>query len=103
MKFVKTKYVRGTCDKYTCDPRIGMHVAIRMIGQLADNGWCRDAESNCGHKAFQASALPTELSRRWGGKISKAGPIVNKHRQTMSRQTMTAWQVYLLHFFYGLW
>jgi hypothetical protein len=25
--------------------------------------WCRGAESNCGHEAFQASALPTELPR----------------------------------------
>ncbi len=39
--------------------------------------WCRDAESNCGHKAFQASALPTELSRQQARKISKVAPIVN--------------------------
>ncbi len=25
--------------------------------------WCRETESNRRHKAFQASALPTELSR----------------------------------------
>lgn len=25
--------------------------------------WCRGAESNCRHEAFQASALPTELPR----------------------------------------
>ena len=38
--------------------------------------WCRDAELNCGHKAFQASALPTELSRH-GVKITDRGLLVN--------------------------
>ena len=32
----------------------------------AAQSWCREAESNCRHEAFQASALPTELSRRSG-------------------------------------
>ena len=38
--------------------------------------WWRDPESNRGHKDFQSSALPTELSRLWeikcGNKTSEA-------------------------------
>ena len=33
--------------------------------EILSNGlkkWWPDAESNCGHKDFQSSALPTELS-----------------------------------------
>jgi hypothetical protein len=30
--------------------------------EMVDKRWWAVAESNCGHEAFQASALPTELT-----------------------------------------
>ena len=36
--------------------------AGQLTGLQAQKKWWAVAESNCGHEAFQASALPTELT-----------------------------------------
>ena len=47
------------------NPKI-LRVAIVLDSTLAIRikSWWAVAESNCGHEAFQASALPTELTAR---------------------------------------
>jgi hypothetical protein len=46
-------------------------VALQMYDVMGKEEWCRGAESNCGHEAFQASALPTELPRHHAGRLNE--------------------------------
>lgn len=43
----------------------------------SSKNWCRETELNRRHKAFQASALPTELSRHLGGYDNKDVPFLS--------------------------
>ncbi len=45
-------------DKQKSQPRL-----VALIGVITVKKWCRDVESNHGHRDFQSLALPTELSR----------------------------------------
>lgn len=49
--------------------------------------WCRETESNRRHKAFQASALPTELSRhKILEKISEGIKLVNVDKEEWANE-----------------